>query len=502
MNYPSQIRTSAVNQLFEKVSNKNYGKYLLKISIVKARAFQDKSIAFDFPVTALVGPNGGGKTTVLGAAACAYKAVKPSLYFSKSGKFDENMQNWRFDYELIDRSIRKDDTVRRSANFTHYKWSREGLDRDVKVFGVARTVPATERKEMRKCVSGNFDVPQEQISKIDSNAAKAVARILDKDVSAFSFVNVDKKGRVTLLAGSTPDGKGYSEFHFGAGESSVIRMAMTLEAVEENSLILIEEIENGLHPVATIRMVEYLIELAERRKIQAVFTTHSNDALLPLPDKAIWAAVNGQLFQGKLDIGSLRAISGQVDSKLVIFVEDGFSKLWVEEMLRTIPAVAMDALSVHAMEGDGNAVRVCLYHNINPSVQQPAICLLDGDSKQKEDIAKGILRLPGSNPESYVFDQVLAKLDEKAGELAVALLRPYEDHGKIEQIIQSVENTNRDPHLLYAQIGKALGFIPEARVKEAFLAIWARSYPDVVSDIMKPFVNKIPTDADEESLGR
>ena len=57
---------------------------MLKISIGKARAFNDKTISFDFPVTALVGPNSAGKTTVLGAAACVYETVKPSFYFSKS----------------------------------------------------------------------------------------------------------------------------------------------------------------------------------------------------------------------------------------------------------------------------------------------------------------------------------------------------------------------------------------------------------------------------------
>ncbi|MBZ5541363.1 MAG: AAA family ATPase [Acidobacteriia bacterium] len=498
--HQSQIRSSSINQLLEKVSNKNYGKYLLKISIVKARAFSDKTLSFDFPVTALVGPNGGGKTTVLGAAACAYKNIKPSLYFSKSGKFDENMQNWRFDYELIDQAIRKNDTIRRSANFTNYKWSREGLDRDVRIFGVSRTVPATERKEMRRCISGRFDVPQDQIVKLGTAAAQAVGQILDKNVSTFSVVKVDKRGRVTLLAGTTSDGKGYSEFHFGAGESSVIRMATVLESVPENSLVLIEEIENGLHPVATVRMVEYLIELAERRKIQAIFTTHSNDALRPLPDKAIWAAVNGQLFQGKLDIGSLRAISGQVDSKLVIFVEDTFSKVWAEEILRSIPGLAMDAISVHSMEGDGTAVRVCRSHNLDPTVQQPGICLIDGDSKQVEDASGGIFRLPGQSPESFIFDQIMAKLDTVAGELAVALLRPYEEHDRVTQIIRSVRNTNRDPHLLFSQVGKLLGLIPETRVREAFVATWTRSYPDAVSSIVGVFRSKLPRDLDEQSL--
>lgn len=39
--------------------------------------FTDRVVSFDFPVTALVGPNGGGKTMILGAAGLAYKTVPP-----------------------------------------------------------------------------------------------------------------------------------------------------------------------------------------------------------------------------------------------------------------------------------------------------------------------------------------------------------------------------------------------------------------------------------------
>lgn len=247
-------------------------------------------------------------------------------------------------------------------------------------------------------------------------------------------------------------------------------------------------------------MVEYLIELADRKKLQAIFTTHSNEALSPLPDKAIWAAVNGELFQGKLDIASLRAISGQVDARLVIFVEDNFAKSWVEEILRSVTDIAMDALSVHAMEGDGTAVKVHKYHNINPTVGQPSICLIDGDSKQQSSESESVYRLPGESPESFIYDRVMQKLDDISGQLAVALLRPYEEERKIAEMVRSVRNTNRDPHLLYAQLGKSLGLLPEARVREAFISLWARTYPSEVESIIKPFSGKLPLNADELRL--
>jgi predicted ATPase len=495
MAYQSEIRDSQVQELLEKVQGKKYGRYLIKINIEKARSFSGKTITFDFPVTALVGPNGGGKTTLLGAAAIAYASVKPSRFFAKSGRFDASMKNWKFEFELIDKVVKPADTIRRTASFSNLKWSRDGASRDVAIFGVSRTVPATERPEMLRFTGGKFDANEDQIAVVPADAAAAVAKILDKDFSKFNFISTDLKGRVTLLAGETTTGDAYSEFHFGAGESSIVRMVVQLESMPENSLILIEEIENGLHPLATIRLVEYLIELAERKKIQAIFTTHSNDALLPLPEKAIWAAVNGNLYQGKLEISSLRAISGQIDSRLAIFVEDAFARAWVEEILRGLNGIALDAIGVHAMKGDGIAKRIHIDHNLNPAVKHPSVCILDGDSEQKEDSGEKVFRLPGKNPERYVFDQVLQSLDLTAGELAVALLKPYEQHDKVREIVESVAKTNRDPHLLFAQVGRQLGLIPEARVREAFLSVWVRHNQAESDAVAAPFLDLIPKEA-------
>ncbi|MDB4963979.1 MAG: recombination protein [Myxococcales bacterium] len=115
--YRGQIRQSQINQLLEKARKHNYGKYLAKVILQNARGFVQQEVSFAFPVTALIGPNGGGKTTILGAAACAYDGVKPRQFFSKSGLLDESMKDWSIEYEIVDNSVNSKSTFRRTASF-------------------------------------------------------------------------------------------------------------------------------------------------------------------------------------------------------------------------------------------------------------------------------------------------------------------------------------------------------------------------------------------------
>lgn len=492
MVFKSEIRDSTINGLLEKAANRNYGRYLTKIVLKHVRGFNNEPVSFDFPVTALIGPNGGGKTTILGAAGCAYKSISPKRFFAKSGKYDETMQDWSIEYELIDRELNKKDAIRRTASFRNQRWNRDAPERKVLVFGVSRTVPVNERPELSRCASSSFQVPDAHIQQLTEPVRQAVSRILGKNITGFSRLMVDSKGAVTLLTGQTKDGKGYSEFHFGAGESSVIRMVAEIELVEDQALILIEEIENGLHPVATVRMVEYLIGVADRKRLQVVFTTHSNDALKPLPSKGIWVATQDRIFQGKLDIHSLRAITGQIEASLVFFVEDSFAKLWTEAILRQAGNIAVDHIEVHGMEGDGAAVSVNQYHRKDPSSKIPSICLIDGDSKQDELVNDSVFRLPGQAPEAFVFDEVMSAWDKIGGKLSVALLQRYENSNTVRHICQMVRTTNMDSHLLFTQVGERLGLIPENTVAAAFANIWAQAYPDIVQNFLKPFSSLLP----------
>lgn len=485
--YKSEIRNSQIKKLKDKVFKLNYEKYLSRVNIVKCRAFENQVIKFDFPVTALIGPNGGGKTTILGACALLYDSIAPRQFFTRNKQLDEEMRDWSISYDAIDRTKNKMETVKRTASFSREKWYRDALKRDTLFFGVSRTLPAVERRDLSKFTNKNVFFKKNEIQELGTEVAGHIAKVLGKDVSAYTVIKPDRYGNITLLSGKTKNGKNYSEFHFGAGESSIIKMILGIENVEPQSLVLIEEIENGLHPIATERLVEYLLDVADRKSIQVIFTTHSEYAIAPLPAEAVWAAIDGSAIQGKLDIRSLRSIRGEVNSELVIYVEDEFAKKWVKAILRIDNSIAMDAIEIYAMGGDGTAVKANKYHNSDPSTTVKSICIIDGDSRQQESESNRVFRLPGEEPELYVFDEIVDKIEECSGILAVRCMRAYTDAKEVKEVVLGVNNTNRDYHLIFGQIGERLGFIDENVIENAFVSTWSQKYEEEA----QKFVNKI-----------
>ena len=490
--YKGEIRNSQLKKLEDKADKLNYEKYLSKIHIIKCRAFEEQVIRFDFPVTALIGPNGGGKTTILGACALLYDSVAPRQFFTRNKQLDEEMRNWSISYDAIDRTKSKMDVVKRTASFSKEKGYRDALKRETLFFGVSRTLPAVERKDLSKFTNKNVVFKKNEIQVLGTEVAGHITKVLGKDVSAYTVIKPDHYGNITLLSGKTKGGKTYSEFHFGAGESSIIKMILGIENATPQSLVLIEEIENGLHPLATERLVEYLVDVADRKSVQIIFTTHSEYAIAPLPAKAVWAAIDGSAIQGKLDIRSLRSITGEINSELVVYVEDEFAKKWISAILRTDDSIALDAIEIYAMGGDGTAVKANKFHNADPSTSIKSICIIDGDSRQRDNEEERVFRLPGEAPELHVFDEIVDKLDECSAILAVRCMRGYKDANEVKETVLSVSRTNRDHHLVFGQIGEKIGFIDENIIENAFLSTWSEKYEEEAKEMIKKIKQYLP----------
>jgi hypothetical protein len=448
------------------------------------------------------------------------------------------MDNWQIEYDLIDKEVNPKGRLRTAVTFKGNQWSRiERYRRRVVMLSLSRTLPASESHTFsyrnKLSIHGNLKSGKttfssreiEQLPEIKQHSE----RILGKSLENFKLLEVTfttRRGSGTpvtfkwenelletnadgsevfvrrkveravksqrpsviignqlIYVGSSERGETYSEFNFGTGEASIIRIVATIENLEDSSLVLIEEIENGLHPLALSRLVEYLIDVATRKRIQTVFTSHSDYALIPLPSEAIWACVDWRTQQGKLSVESLRAISGRVDRKLAVFVEDEFAKSWVEAMAREFLGARFEEIGFYAVGGDGNAVKIHSSHNANPSIGFRSICLLDGDSSQEENRNGGVYRLPGKRPETTVFDAVINNIDANIAQLTVACQRPIDKQTEVMNVIKEISHTNRDPHLLFVQVGQRLAFMPEATIRGAFFAVWIQENTRIAEEL-------------------
>lgn len=514
-----EIRSSTIRTLADKARRQSYEKYLLSLRLTKIRLFSGATISFHFPVTALIGPNGGGKTTVLGVCGCVYSDLIQGKVFKRSRFGDEPMDGWTVGYEVVDKLVNPRGSISGMLQFKDDKWLNSELmmRREVAFLSLMRTLPLAENPNFQ--IKGRLTKNDSRFKSIEVEAdelhqdvsariRQEGERVLGKSLAGYRFYTVTvtsvrlpqhrrweeillpdgRRARVMSASTETTEEKRhsisetmyvgkneiatFSELNFGAGESSALRIIADIESLPDNSLVLIDEIENGLHPIAVRRLIEYLIDVADRKRIQAIFTTHSDYALAPLPGEAIWACLDGNLQQGRLSVPALRAISGRIEKRLAIFVEDDFVAHWITAIIREQLREAIDEVGIYAVGGDGNAVKTHRAHLLNPSVSFRSLCYIDGDSQQKDENTEGVFRMPGGMPETTVFNSVVDNLRNNVALLTIACQRPIDRQAEVELAIRAVARANRDPHLLFVQVGERLGFVPEAIVRGAFLTIW------------------------------
>ncbi|WP_437898938.1 ATP-dependent nuclease [Sorangium sp. So ce124] len=481
MKYRTTIRESLTRKLREKSETGDYQKYLMEMTLHRLRAFRDARIRFRFPVTAVIGPNGSGKSTVLGAAGLIYSDMKPGNFFAVSTADEEAMQGVRIAYKVIDRKFKKDGDIERSATRPKKKWERKTLDRKVLYFGFRRTVPATERPEFTKFRTGVKEIDGAGYASLGPDVIEHASRILSLDVAKY-----EKSTLKTPMIGYAGDVK-YSEFHFGTGVSVIIELVWNLENLDpkEQALVLIEEIENTLHPFAVRKLVEYLVSVADRKRCQVIFTTHSEYALDPLPREAIWAAKDGILVNGKLRVADMLTFRGNTDTKLAVFCEDATAIDWLQGMLRASGmSDELGMIEFYPVGSFGSVSEMVASHNRNPSRRFNAVGFVDGDAPADFRAAPEVFRLPGTYaPEEVIIESVIDKFHANLAVLSIALQQRSEDQERVRKTITEQFRDASDMHLVFSQIGERLGYVPEQTVRLALIKAYCDGAKEQVAAI-------------------
>jgi len=310
------------------------------------RGLSPFKIQFTYPISAIAGKNRSGKSTILAMAACAFHNSKSgfklperrSPYYTFSDFFVQSAEEippqgifigYRIMYNKWLKSPRAPEGIgncfQSRSKKKGGKWRRYAnrVLRNVVFFGVQRVVPPYEKSVSRSYRSYFSD---QASAGWETEVKAVVGRILGANYDSLKM----KTYRKYRLAVVTTNGFQYSGFNMGAGENALFEIFSTIYATPKGTLLVIDEIELGLHAQAQRRLIDELKQACKNRHIQVICSTHSPTILGALPPEArlyvecrpsgtvIIPAVSTLYAAGRL--------SGEKSRELDIYVEDGAAK--------------------------------------------------------------------------------------------------------------------------------------------------------------------------------
>ena len=264
--------------------------FLSEIHLQRIRGIDDLRVVFDYPVSVIAGENASGKSTVLFAAACAYKVpgagvrdFVPSTLFPDyrpglGPREDEKRKIViEFDYSTPE--------GRQSMRWQRSKaWGRSFLGR--------RNATQPVRPVYLRTLS-NLSNPSEVRGVLSLSRLKSPPRETHLTASQIRFaqqmlpfrysevVNLSS-GTKNLLFAARQGGAAYSELHMASGERAILRLSREIAQLE-GALVLIDEVEAGLHPWVQQLLMLQLQQLALRNDLQVIVTSHSPVVLDSVP---------------------------------------------------------------------------------------------------------------------------------------------------------------------------------------------------------------------------
>jgi hypothetical protein len=287
----------------------------------------------------------------------------------------------------------------------------ERLTRAIDYVPMSRVLPAAEFGVLRTAFEGNGVV--EEV--LNVNSLGYLAYIMGRQ-----YEQAETEVIRGLRLGRCRSGIEYSGFDMGSGESSLIALLQRLQVAPRGALVVIEELELGLHAEAQEKLVKVLIDLCDEKKLQIICTTHSETIIDSVPRRArILLRRNGDEHEAVGHVSTRFAVhemAGQAQPELLVYTEDRLASLVVDECIAgpLRPRVKiLDVGSNASLAGQSIA-----HLRMQPDIH--ALSVFDGDCTEQQvegwfreyragrDLRPDWVALPGAglSPERWILREL------------------------------------------------------------------------------------------------
>lgn len=394
-----------------------------EVQVRNFRGIKHLRLKLAYPVSVLAGANGCGKTTVLMACACAYRAPDaphaqspartfPNFTDPLRGTLSDDVRQTEFTYYYLDDGEHNEMVWRRGKSRWNHSFngrrSRRQPERIVHMRTLANLTNPAEAQGALRLTRQHY-----QSAALTPDKLRLAKRILRPHYERVSVVTGQERDILFAEVKDKADAR-YSEFHMSSGERTVLRLSKDISNLED-ALVLIDEIETGLHPYTQEQLMLELQRLALRQRLQIVVASHSPVVLDSVPPE-------GRLFldrdENTFDVQLLpphrdifqKALYGQSRERISILCEDDVAEgilLGVLDMLQPRLQLRPEDFVIGRNTGrDEFPAHIRALGKFRKL--RDFIFVLDGDSRDKEEHLAHIaeryghdlrpLFLPGEGP--------------------------------------------------------------------------------------------------------
>lgn len=437
-------------------SETGWPKYLESVQISGLRGWIGQTVPLRFPLIAICGENGSGKSTILQAAAASYRPQSDEKGHFASDFLPNTPWDEIKDAFITARVREGNDTSTTTIKKLTERWRgyQNRKKRRVEYIDLRRVSPVTARVGYTRIAKST--VTEVDSVSVDFAVVSQFADIMGRPYGSakLALTDADPNRRVSVVKLS---GSSMSGFHQGAGE------LLVGELLDINppdySLVLIDEIEASLHPRAQRRLIRYLAELCRKRGLQIVLTTHSPYILSELPPEARAYIFQGNSHQRQVIFGvspefAMSRMDEEPHPECDLYVEDFRAECLLREILvaKTREQVQRCQFIPYGAANVGHALGQMVAHNHFP---RRSLVFVDGDQPD----VPGCIRLPGDDaPERVVFEALKERnwgsLHERTGRsfsyMADSCSRAMLSGNHHEWVQQAAERLLLSGHLLWS----------------------------------------------------
>lgn len=380
-------------------------KFLESLEISGVRGWNGQKVPFDFPIVALVGENGTGKSTVLQCAASIYRPQESgpperegwyaSDFFPKTPW--ENPQGAKIVGNVRQGRESKSYDIRQPGE--RWRGNPERLQRSVSYIDLRRIQPIAARVGYSKLAKeARLEKSAEHFDK-DRLARFSQIMGWQFDSTRIAVTDASEERKVPVFGQQSAI---YSGYNAGSGQTTIAEFLQF--DPEQYSLLLIDEIETSLHPRAQRRLIRDLAEICRERDLQIILSTHSPYVLAELPLEARLYIIQGRsgrhIMAGVSPEFAMARMDEFPNPECDLYVEDDRARALLREIIvaHRRGLIERCLITTYGAASVGRNLGIMAYQKRFP---RPTGVFLDGDQTQ----APGCTLLPGGDaPEVVVFD--------------------------------------------------------------------------------------------------